>query len=261
MKTREVYCKSILSKSGLYGIDYAVNPYTGCEHGCIYCYAVFMKKFTERREEWGEFVDIKLNAPRVLAKQIKKSKKGSILFSSVTDPYQPLEKKYEITKKCLHVLFRHDFPLSFLTKSDLILRDRELIEKMNATVGVTFTTVDEKVRKIFEPRASPIENRLKILDEIENSYVFFGPIIPFFSDSEKKLREAFASFEEKDVKHVHIDKMNIYPNVWRRLRKHLDSKMVKRYKKIKNSEKHPRLLKKRVLKILEDFNFEYHLEW
>jgi len=261
VKIKEVYCKSVLSKSGIYGVDYALNPYTGCGHGCIYCYAIFMKKFTNHEEKWGEFVDIKINAPTVLSKEIKKFQKGSILISSVTDAYQPLERKYEITRKCLNVLSKYDFPVTFLTKSDLILRDLDLIERMDAEVGFTFTTVDENIRKIFEPKASPIEKRFNALENIENKYIFFGPILPIFSDSEEKIREAFIKFEEKNVKRLYIDKMNLYPNVWKRVKEHLGHKTVIEYQKIKNSDEYPFLLKKRVLNILKDFSFEYKIGW
>ena len=261
MKIKEVYCKSVLSKSGIYGVEYALNPYTGCEHGCIYCYAIFMKKFKEHKEEWGNFVDIKINAPTILSKEIKKFQRGSILISSVTDPYQPLERKYEITRKCLYVLSKHDFPVTFLTKSDLVLRDLDIIEKMNADVGFTFTTVEERVRKIFEPKASSIEKRFDALEKIENKYVFFGPILPEFSDSEEKIREALTKFEERNVKRLYIDKINLYPNVWERMKKFLDYKTLIKYQKIRKSEEYPIILRRRVMDVLKDFSFEYKIGW
>ncbi len=261
MQINEIYCKSILSKSGIYGIDYAVNPYMGCQHGCIYCYAVFMKKFANHKEAWGEFVDVKVNAPRVLAKQMKKSPEGSILISSVTDPYQPLERKYEITKKCLQVLSRYDVPISILTKSDLVLRDRTLLERVDAEVGVTFTTVEEDIRQQFEPGASSVEERLNILEEIEDCYVFFGPVIPMFSDTEEKIRAAFTAFAERGVTRLYIDKMNLYQNVWHRMKKYLDVDTVKSYKKIKDNEKYLLLLKKRMQHVLNEFDFDVTLGW
>ncbi len=261
MKIKEVYCKSVLSKSGIYGVEYALNPYTGCEHGCIYCYAIFMKKFKEHKEEWGNFVDIKINAPTILSKEIKKFQRGSILISSVTDPYQPLERKYEITRKCLYVLSKHDFPVTFLTKSDLVLRDLDIIEKMNADVGFTFTTVEERVRKIFEPKASSIEKRFDALEKIENKYVLFGPILPEFSDSEEKIREAFPKFEERNVKRLSIDRINLYPNVWERMKKFLDYKTLIKYQKIRKSEEYPIILRRRVMDVLKDFSFEYKIGW
>jgi DNA repair photolyase len=88
MKIREIKAKSILSKSQVY--DYALNPYVGCQHGCVYCYAKFMKRFTGHRETWGKFVDIKINAPELLAYEVKRKKVGRVWISGVCDPYQPL---------------------------------------------------------------------------------------------------------------------------------------------------------------------------
>ncbi|HAL61831.1 MAG TPA: hypothetical protein DCP08_05420, partial [Chloroflexi bacterium] len=87
---REIEARSVLSKSGISAVTYALNPYVGCQHGCVYCYSVFMKRFTGHREEWGTFVDVKVNAPQVLARELKRAKPGEVLLSSVTDPYQPL---------------------------------------------------------------------------------------------------------------------------------------------------------------------------
>jgi len=123
MIVKEILCKSVLSKSGISSVDYAVNPYVGCQHGCVYCYARFMKRFTGHGEEWGEFVDVRVNAPQVLTRELSRTAKGVVLLSSVTDPYQPLEKKYELTRKCLQKLLMYQFPITILTKSTLVLRD------------------------------------------------------------------------------------------------------------------------------------------
>ena len=98
MKITEVYCKNALSKSKISGMDYALNPYIGCEHGCVYCYAEFMRKYTNHKEEWGEFVDVKINIVDRLRKQIKRTKPGTIMIGTVTDAYQPLEDKYQLTR-------------------------------------------------------------------------------------------------------------------------------------------------------------------
>ena len=101
---KEKRARSILSKSGIPGIDYCINPYTGCSHGCKYCYATFMKRFTGHMEAWGSFVDVKINAPEVLQRQMKNAPRGNIMISSVTDPYQPIENQYKLTRQCLEVL-------------------------------------------------------------------------------------------------------------------------------------------------------------
>jgi DNA repair photolyase len=95
LNIKEIKVKSILTKTGIPGIDYCINPYVGCSHGCIYCYATFMKRYTGHTEEWGSFVDVKSNAPEVLQRQLKKmTQAGNIIISSVIDPYQPVEAKH-----------------------------------------------------------------------------------------------------------------------------------------------------------------------
>lgn len=183
LKVREVNARSVLSKSGIPGIKYCVNPYTGCAHACAYCYATFMKRFTGHTEQWGTFADVKMNAPEILRKQLKRAERGRIIMSSVTDAYQPLEAKYKITRKCLEVIELFRFPVDILTKSPLVLRDIDIISRMkDAEVGITITTDDDSMRKIFEPHAPSINARIKALKELHkagiSTYVFIGPVLP-----------------------------------------------------------------------------------
>ncbi len=203
---KEKRARSILSKSGISGIEYCVNPYIGCSHGCRYCYATFMKRFTGHGEAWGSFVDAKINAPEILQRQMKKAPRGNIMISSVTDPYQPLERKYQLTRQCLEVLLAYQFPVSILTKSSLVLRDLDLIRKFKEIeVGITITTDDDKIREIFEPNAPPVEARMRGLQELFASgvktYSFIGPVLPLNPDA----------LVEKVIPYVHsvlIDRMN-----------------------------------------------------
>ncbi len=126
MIVKEIRAKSILSASKVY--DYVVNPYTGCQHACTYCYARFMKRFTGHKEPWGEFVDVKINAPYLLRVEINKKKKGSVWMSGVCDPYQPLEAKYGITRRCLEILVQNSWPVIVQTRSPLVLRDVDILQ-------------------------------------------------------------------------------------------------------------------------------------
>lgn len=216
---KEVLAKSILSKSGIPGATYCINPYTGCSHACRYCYASFMKKFTGHTEPWGRFVDVKINAPQVLKRQLKRASKGSVMISSVTDAYQPVEGKYKLTRQCLEILLPYRFPVNILTKSPLVLRDMYLIRKFeDIEVGITITTDDEKIRKIFEPNAPPIEARIHALKILHKSgirtYVFIGPLLPM---SPEALCKRLLPY----VDHVFIDGMN-YPsktlNIYRQMK-------------------------------------------
>jgi len=104
---KEIESKSVLTKSNLPETDYCINPYVGCLHNCVYCYARFMKRFTNHAESWGDFLDIKTNAVKVLENELQKAKKGLVLLSSVTDPYQPIEKKIELTREILKKLLKY----------------------------------------------------------------------------------------------------------------------------------------------------------
>src|SRR5574340_406657 len=181
MKVTEIKAKAILSKSQVY--DYALNAYVGCQHACVYCYARFMKRFTGHTEAWGDFVDVKINAPELLAKEIKKKKVGRVWVSGVCDAYQPLEKRYKLTRRCLEILVENNWPFTVQTKSDLVLRDIDIIKKAkDAEVCFTITTLDEKIRKIFEPGAPPSAKRVEALGILHaagiRTSVMVAPLLP-----------------------------------------------------------------------------------
>ena len=161
LKIGKIQCKTIMGKSGIGPVDYAINPYLGCSHGCVYCYARFMSRMGHKGEEWGSFVDVKENAVERLKIEVVKKKKGLVLLSSVTDPYQPLEAKFKLTRGCLEVLLEYQYPVNILTKSSLVLRDLDLIKDFDSIeVGFTITSLDNDVSKIFEPETHPITDRL-----------------------------------------------------------------------------------------------------
>ncbi len=181
MKVNEIQSKTILSASKIY--DYVINPYVGCQHGCRYCYARFMKKYSKHKEPWGAFVDIKINAADLLLVEIRKKKPGSVWVSGVCDPYQPLEAKYGLTRNCLKILAEHRWPVIVQTRSPLVLRDIDILrEARDIEVGCSITTADDSMRKIFEPNAPAIEDRLRALDELHRSgiktYAMIAPILP-----------------------------------------------------------------------------------
>jgi len=214
---REVLCRSILSRSGISSVDYSVNPYVGCEHGCAYCYARFMKRVSRHSEEWGEFVDVKVNAPQVLSSELAGAKKGLVLVSSVTDPYQRLERERRLTREILMRLLRHGFPTSILTKSSLVTRDVDVLREIEGCeVGLTITTLDEKVRAGFEPRASPSSERIKALKELSDAkiptYAFVGPMLPYLT--EETLDSLIRELREVGVGYALVDRLNIKYGNW-----------------------------------------------
>ena len=214
MIVKEIHCKSILIKSGIEVVNYALNPYVGCGHGCVYCYATFMKRFTGHTEEWGTFVDVKVNAAEVLAKQMRRAQPGNIAIGTATDAYQPLERKYQITRACLEVLTTYNFPVSILTKSGLVLRDLDLLRRLkDVEVGFTITTLNEEVRRVFEPRSPPASVRLAALGQLAEAgiktWAFCGPLLPFLSDSEKQMDVLFEELARVDVSYIYVDSMKL----------------------------------------------------
>lgn len=216
----EVECKSLLNKSGI--SDYAVNCYGGCEHGCSYCYARFVTRFAHPGEPWGSFVDIKVNAPSVLAREVKRKKIGSVFLSSVCDGWQPREANYRLTRQCLEILLSNSFPVTILTKSALVKRDLDLMRaKDNVELGVTITTLDENLSGLFEPRSSSPEGRLELLQEAKRkgiqTYVFLGPLLPYLSDSEESIISLLKVVKEVGADYFYVDRLNLRFGVWKSL--------------------------------------------
>lgn len=183
MTVKEIQVNGIITKSNLPACEYSVNPYVGCEHACKYCYACFMKRFTGHGENWGEFIDVKYWQP------IKNSKKygGRELFiGSVTDPYQPAEEKYKRTRALLEELQGSGALLSVATKSDLILRDLDLIKTFpNARVSWSVNTLDERFKNDMDKGVS-IERRLAAMKAFHDAGIrttcFISPIFPEITD-------------------------------------------------------------------------------
>ena len=216
----EVECKSLLNKSGL--ADYAVNCYGGCEHGCRYCYARFVTRFSHPGEPWGSFVDVKVNAPSVLAREVSRKKPGSVFISSVCDGWQPIEANYHLTRQCLEILLSDGFPVTILTKNALAQRDLDLLKSRdNVELGATITTLDEDLSRLFEPRSSPPEARLTLLQEAKSkgikTYVFLGPLLPYLSDSEASILALLKSVKEVDADYFYVDRLNLRFGVWKSL--------------------------------------------
>lgn len=189
MIIKEVKAKSILTRSKLPESDYCINPYTGCAHACVYCYARFMKRFTGHLEPWGEFVDIKINSVELLKKSLsaKRDKGGTVLLGSVTDAYQPIERKYELTRGILRELSAVGYSISILTKSDLVVRDIDILKELDdCTVGLSISIMDDDVRSKLEPRTASVERRITALRRLHDSgistYAFIGPVLPVFTD-------------------------------------------------------------------------------
>lgn len=216
-RIRELECKSVLNKSGL--ADYAVNCYTGCEHGCVYCYARFVSRFSHPGEVWGSFVDVKVNAPQVLALEAKRKRVDRVFVSSACDGWQPREASYRLTRQCLEILCHYGYPLTILTKSTLAGRDLDLLaSKEGVEFGVTITTLNEGLRQLIEPRSSSPTERLALLQEAKSkgirTYAFLGPLLPYLSDTEESLTSLFKAVKDVGIDYFYVDRLNQRFGVW-----------------------------------------------
>jgi DNA repair photolyase len=224
MNIKEIRSKTILSISKIH--DYVINPYVGCQHSCHYCYACFIKKFSGHKEPWGQFVDIKTNAADLLRVEINKKKKAGVWISGLCDPYQPLEAKYQLTRKCLEILAFYDWPVIIQTRSSLVLRDMDILKRgENFEVGLTLTTADDEIRKIFEPNAPPIKERMNTLDELHRAgiktYAMIAPILPG--------AEALVNALEGKADRIIVDRMNYHYADWIYKKYRMEDKLTDDY--------------------------------
>ncbi len=205
MTVKEIQVNKIITDSDLPVCDFSVNPYIGCEHGCIYCYACFMKRFTKHAENWGEFVDIKYWRP---LKNPEKYAGKHLFIGSVTDPYQPVEQKYGRTRAVLEQLKDSGAKISVATKSDLVLRDLDLIRSFpDARVSWSINTLDENFRNDTDNGVS-IERRLAAMKAFHDAGVrttcFISPIFPAVTDV-----KAIVARAERDCNLIWLENLNL----------------------------------------------------
>lgn len=198
--------KDYLTKTKLTGLDYVINPYVGCPHKCLYCYASYMSCFSKHKEAWGEFVDVKQTRKRINLFKIKNKK---VMISTVTDPYNYLEKKYNITRMIMQQLVHSEADISVVTKSKLVLRDIDLFKQMkNIKVAISISTLDEHISSQLEPCASPVNERIETLKELKKSGIktvlFMSPILPYFTDFQSIIQKTKDFIDE-----YWFDKLNL----------------------------------------------------
>ena len=207
-----IKCKSALSSSKLPGLSYSLNPYLGCEHGCVYCYSPSTLRDEWIAMNWGKFVRAKQNIAEVLAKELRKKPRGTVGVSTICDPYQPLEAKLELTRKCIELLSQGGFDVCIQTKSNLVLRDEDVIKPGGFEVGVTITTMNTELAGALEPHASPPDARAQVLEEFSargvETWLFLGPIIPEIEDSEENIRRVVEVAKRTNSRLIY-DRLNL----------------------------------------------------
>lgn len=230
---REIEVKSILNKTKRrdpwFLDDYTLNPYSSCSFNCLYCYIRGSKYGTNLESS----LSVKSNAVDLLHKQLsnraKKGQHGIIVMSSATDPYLHVEKAYGLTRKLLEVILEYRFPVHIITKSDLVIRDFDLLKEIEqqailpedlvetgsgAIVTFSFSTLDDSVARIFEPGATKPTDRLNAMklciDAGFRSGVSFMPQIPYVSDTSEALNHAFQTFQKLKVQYVFPATMTLF---------------------------------------------------
>ncbi len=209
-------CKKILHAINAPRLPFkwGANPYRGCFHSCVYCYARYTHGYLDLdpEKEFDSTIIVKRNAAQVLRKELSKStwQRELVNLGSVCDPYQPIEKKYQITRAMLREFLHAKSPLTIATKSDLITRDKDLIalisEETYVDVAISIPTINDAFGKEIDPRASSIEKRLNTISVLRNEGITVGallmPIVPFLSDSFDELAELFKSVAAAGANYV-----------------------------------------------------------
>lgn len=201
------HSKSVLSynDSPDIGLEASLNPYRGCSHGCVYCYARPTHEYLgfSAGLDFESKIMVKFDAPQLLRKELsaKKWMPQTVMFSGVTDIYQPAERQFELTRRCLEVFLAFRNPVAMITKNFLVTRDIDLLQELNqfdcVSVGISITTLDTELRHLMEPRTSAPSCRLKAVERLANAGIPVGvmtaPIIPGLTDHEiPKLVQAAA---------------------------------------------------------------------
>lgn len=263
MKVEIREAKSIITKSNIPTIDFVINPYTGCQHGCVYCYAEFMIRFSGHKgEKWGTFLDIKKYDLNRINPAKYNGKK--ILLSSVTDPYLPLENKYQNTKKILKSLVGTTADIQILTKSKLVTRDIELFKQVkNIKVGISISSLDEEFSKIIERAASKPRERLEAIKKIHEkgvqTYIFISPIFPGITDYKEIIKET-ADFSDE----YSFENLNFRPHNISRIHKIIEAcnpELLSRYKEIQKDRTYWDLLETKIVDYCEENKLIHDIEF
>ncbi len=207
---KQIKAKSLLSSSAKpdpwFGCKYNMNIYRGCQHKCIYCDS---RSDCYQIENFDDVL-VKVNAPRQLEKELSSKRiKGTICFGSMSDTYTFVEKKYQLTKKCLQIIERHQFPIHIITKSDMVLRDKDIIKKISkeyAAITFTITTTDDSLASKVEPYAPRPSKRLAAMKELADEGIYTGitmmPILPFIEDTEENISNVIRKGKKAGAKYI-----------------------------------------------------------
>lgn len=202
----EITVEKALSRTNIPVAKYTINPYIGCNIGCKYCFAKFIGPFKDYGKDWGKDVYVKSNILDVLSTELKKTKQARVFLSTNCDPYQPVERKYLLTRNIINLLANRGFCVSIFTKATLIKRDIDLLSgSFGSEVTLSITSDIDSITRIFEPGSAPFIERLETLRFLKNNGIkvnaFVGPVLPMNPEN-------IARSLVKIVDRVHLDPLN-----------------------------------------------------
>jgi len=281
VKFKEVKAKTVLNnykyRDNWFWCRYGLNPYRGCQFGCNYCDAITEKYLVhENVEDFSRIIYVKTNVPELLEKELKKTEKDVIALSGVTDPYQPAERKYEITRKILEILRNNGFPVHVGTKSDLVLRDTDILSEISknswCTVSFTITTFDKNLLSSLEPFSPSPERRLEAVKKLREAGIMAGvdftPIIPYLLDDENNMREVIRGASESNAEYILPGAgMTLRSNQkirWIELLREKWPELMKEYEKLYVGSQEPNReyvvrINKKAFEICEEFNIQTYI--
>ena len=204
---REVEVKSALNQVRGMPFDWSLNPFLGCVHSCYYCFSrAYHARYREKNvgSDFDSNIEVRVNIADTLRHELRRPKEGSLAIGTATDPYQPIEGKYRLTRKCLEVLIDHPMPIGIVTKGPLVIRDIDLLleldRKTEVTVFFSVPCVDEEVVRKTDPGTAPPRQRLRALSMLReaglDAAVLCMPVLPGISDSEESLDRAARAASE-----------------------------------------------------------------
>jgi DNA repair photolyase len=205
--------KSVLNASGMGG--FTLNPYVGCPVGCSYCYVPHMAHKQLEGRKWGTYVDVKEGAPELLERQLaRKRQPARVFMSTATDPYQPLEERYQITRRMLEVFERHpQHSLFILTKQSLVERDLDILARLpRAAVGMSISVMDDRLSEIIEPWAPSTSERLAVIKRLSDAgiptYILWAPAFVPLPMSDGFIQSAVEAIARSRARALSLDALN-----------------------------------------------------
>lgn len=263
IKINEIKTDRVLSPTSINLADYVINPYRGCAFGCDYCYTMNNKNMLSRKQEWGKFVDVKVNAVEVLKRELDTvtEKPNRVLLGSITEICQPVEQKYQLIRRILEILNKERIPCIILTKSIYIKDYMDLLTYSSDNI-IYVTYNNKNIKELFELNTPSYKQRLEIMNLILDHHikltVYISPYFPYLSDY-KLLVKDLMSLKNQNF-HLYFESYNVKMGNWQKIKQKLNRNMLESYRTLFSSQRHYEEywdnLKKDILEYNKEFQYK-----